>query len=331
MTLAIVGVTGLVGKVMLELLGERNLPITEIIPVASKKSIGKTVNYKNKVYSVTSIDLALKKKPDFVLFSAGSEISLAWGPKFAKIGSIVIDNSSAWRMDNSKKLIIPEINGSELSEKDKIIANPNCSTIQMLMVIAPINKKYGVKRIIVSTYQSVTGTGQMAVKQLENESESKNGEMAYPHKIYQNAIPHCDSFENDGYTKEELKLVKETHKILNTKDIGISATAVRIPVIGGHSESVNLELKNPFEINDIKEILDNTPGVIIQDDPKTNTYPMPITANGKDDVFVGRIRKDFSSKNSINLWIVADNLRKGAATNTIQILEYVLKKKWAEF
>ncbi len=326
MTLAIVGVTGLVGKVMLKVLEERNLPIAEIIPVASKKSIGKTINYKNKKYPIVSIDLALKKNPDFALFSAGSEISLIWGPRFAKIGTTVIDNSSAWRMDNSKKLIIPEINGSKLSAKDKIIANPNCSTIQLLMVIAPINEKYGVKRVIISTYQSVTGTGQLAVKQLENELQGEKGEMVYPHRIYQNALPQCDSFENDGYTKEELKLVRETYKILNTESIGISATAVRIPVIGGHSESVNLELQNPFEINDIKKILNNTPGVIVQDDPTTNTYPMPITANGKDDVFVGRIRKDFSSKNSINLWIVADNLRKGAATNTIQILEYLIKK-----
>tara|TARA_Y100000748_G_scaffold66605_1_gene54049 strand:+ start:322 stop:1299 length:978 start_codon:yes stop_codon:yes gene_type:complete len=324
MILAIIGVTGLVGKVMLEVLEEKNLPISELIPVASERSIGKKINFRSKKYTVVGVDIALKKKPDYALFSAGSDISLNWAPKFTEIGSTVIDNSSAWRMDNSKKLVIPEINGHVLSDKDKIIANPNCSTIQMLMVIAPIHWEYKIKRIIISTYQSVTGTGQKAINQLENESKGKNGEMIYPHQIYQNALPQCDSFEKDGYTKEELKLVKETRKILNTNEIGISATAVRVPIIGGHSESINLELENPFEIDDIKKILNNTPGVLVQDDPKTNSYPMPITVNGKNDVFVGRIRRDFSNNNSLNLWVVADNLRKGAATNTVQILEYLL-------
>mgnify|MGYP001419699490 FL=1 len=324
MILAIIGVTGLVGKVMLEVLEEKNLPISELIPVASERSIGKKINFRSKKYTVVGVDIALKKKPDYALFSAGSDISLNWAPKFTEIGSTVIDNSSAWRMDNSKKLVIPEINGHVLNDKDKIIANPNCSTIQMLMVIAPIHWEYKIKRIIISTYQSVTGTGQKAINQLENESKGKSGEMIYPHQIYQNALPQCDSFEKDGYTKEELKLVKETRKILNTNEIGISATAVRVPIIGGHSESINLELENPFEIDDIKKILNNTPGVLVQDDPESNSYPMPITVNGKNDVFVGRIRKDFSNDNSLNLWIVADNLRKGAATNTVQILEYLL-------
>ena len=324
MILAIIGVTGLVGKVMLEVLEEKNLPISELIPVASERSIGKKINFRSKKYTVVGVDIALKKKPDYALFSAGSDISLNWAPKFTEIGSTVIDNSSAWRMDNSKKLVIPEINGHVLNDKDKIIANPNCSTIQMLMVIAPIHWEYKIKRIIISTYQSVTGTGQKAINQLENESKGKSGEMIYPHQIYQNALPQCDSFEKDGYTKEELKLVKETRKILNTNEIGISATAVRVPIIGGHSESINLELENPFEIDDIKKILNNTPGVLVQDDPKTNSYPMPITVNGKNDVFVGRIRRDFSNNNSLNLWVVADNLRKGAATNTVQILEYLL-------
>ena len=324
MILALIGVTGLVGKVMLEVLEEKNLPISELIPVASERSIGKKINFRSKKYTVVGVDIALKKKPDYALFSAGSDISLNWAPKFTEIGSTVIDNSSAWRMDNFKKLVIPEINGHVLSDKDKIIANPNCSTIQMLMVIAPIHWEYKIKRIVISTYQSVTGTGQKAINQLENESKGKNGEMIYPHQIYQNALPQCDSFEKDGYTKEELKLVKETRKILNTNEIGISATAVRVPIIGGHSESINLELENPFEIDDIKKILNNTPGVLVQDDPKTNSYPMPITVNGKNDVFVGRIRRDFSNNNSLNLWVVADNLRKGAATNTVQILEYLL-------
>ena len=324
MILAIIGVTGLVGKVMLEVLEEKNLPISELIPVASERSIGKKINFRSKKHTVVGIDIALKKKPDYALFSAGSDISLNWAPKFTEIGSTVIDNSSAWRMDNSKKLVIPEINGNVLSDKDKIIANPNCSTIQMLMVIAPIHWEYKIKRIIISTYQSVTGTGQKAINQLENESKGKSGEMIYPHQIYQNALPQCDSFEKDGYTKEELKLVKETKKILNTNEIGISATAVRVPIIGGHSESINLELENPFEIDDIKKILNNTPGVLVQDDPESNSYPMPITVNGKNDVFVGRIRRDFSNNNSLNLWVVADNLRKGAATNTVQILEYLL-------
>jgi len=325
MKLAIVGATGMVGTVMLEVLKERNFKYNQLLLVASKKSVGKTISYLGKHYSLIDLEMALEEKPDIAIFSAGGNTSLNWAPKFAKIGTTVIDNSSAWRMDPSKKLIIPEINGNLIDPNDKIIANPNCSTIQMLMVLYPLHKKYKIKRVIVSTYQSITGTGVKAVKQLENESNNVEGEMAYNYQIHQNAIPHCDDFLENGYTKEEMKLSNETNKILD-KEIKVTATAVRIPVMGGHSESVNIEFKNSVLISDVRSILSTTSGVTVQDNISKFEYPMPYYSSGKDDVFVGRIREDFSCTNSINLWIVADNLRKGAATNAIQIAEKVVKK-----
>ncbi len=325
MKLAIVGATGMVGTVMLEVLKERNFKYDQLLLVASKKSVGKTISYLGKHYSLIDLEMALEEKPDIAIFSAGGNTSLNWAPKFAEIGTTVIDNSSAWRMDPSKKLIIPEINGNLIDPNDKIIANPNCSTIQMLMVLYPLHKKYKIKRVVVSTYQSITGTGVKAVKQLENESNNIEGEMAYNYQIHQNAIPHCDDFLKNGYTKEEMKLSNETTKILD-KEIKVTATAVRIPVMGGHSESVNIEFKNSVLISDIRSILSTTSGVTVQDNISEFEYPMPYYSSGKDDVFVGRIREDFSCTNSINLWIVADNLRKGAATNAIQIAEKVVKK-----
>ena len=324
MKLVVVGATGMVGEVMLRVLSERNFPLTELIPVASERSVGKKVNYKGKDYKVVKISTAISMSPDIALFSAGGETSLNWAPKFAKAGAIVIDNSSAWRMDPDKKLIIPEINAKTLTKEDRIIANPNCSTIQMLMALAPLKKTYGINRIIVSTYQSITGTGVKAVKQLENEYNDVKGDMAYPYPIHRNALPHCDVFMDNGYTKEEMKLVNETHKILADDSIGVTATAIRIPVVGGHSESINIQLKSQFELHDVRKLLHESPGIVLQDNPDTNTYPMPIYAQGKDEVFVGRIRKDFSQENSLNLWVVSDNLRKGAATNTIQIAEYLI-------
>ena len=324
MKLAVVGATGMVGEVMLRVLSERNFPLTELIPVASERSVGKKVNYKGKDYKVVKISTAISMSPDIALFSAGGETSLNWAPKFAKAGAIVIDNSSAWRMDPDKKLIIPEINAKTLTKEDRIIANPNCSTIQMLMALAPLKKTYGINRVIVSTYQSITGTGVKAVKQLENEYNDVKGDMAYPYPIHRNALPHCDVFMDNGYTKEEMKLVNETHKILGDDSIGVTATAIRIPVVGGHSESINIQLKSQFELYDVRKLLHESPGIVLQDNPDTNTYPMPIYAQGKDEVFVGRIRKDFSQENSLNLWVVSDNLRKGAATNTIQIAEYLI-------
>ena len=325
MKLAIVGATGMVGTVMLEVLKERNFKYDQLLLVASKKSVGKTISYLGKLYSLIDLEMALDEKPDIAIFSAGGNTSLNWAPKFAEIGTTVIDNSSAWRMDPSKKLIIPEINGNLIDPNDKIIANPNCSTIQMLMVLYPLHKKYKINRVVVSTYQSITGTGVKAVKQLENESNNIEGEMAYNYQIHQNAIPHCDDFLENGYTKEEMKLSNETNKILD-KEIKVTATAVRIPVMGGHSESVNIEFKKSFVISDVKSILSTTSGVTVQDNISELLYPMPFYSGGKDDVFVGRIRQDFSCTNSINLWIVADNLRKGAATNAIQIAEKVVKK-----
>ena len=325
MKLAIVGATGMVGTVMLEVLKERNFKYDQLLLVASEKSVGKTISYLGKLYSLIDLEMALEEKPDIAIFSAGGNTSLNWAPKFAEIGTTVIDNSSAWRMDPSKKLIIPEINGNLIDPNDKIIANPNCSTIQMLMVLYPLHKKYKINRVVVSTYQSITGTGVKAVKQLENESNNIEGEMAYNYQIHQNAIPHCDDFLENGYTKEEMKLSNETNKILD-KEIKVTATAVRIPVMGGHSESVNIEFKNSFVISDVKSILSTTSGVTVQDNISELLYPMPFYSGGKDDVFVGRIRQDFSCTNSINLWIVADNLRKGAATNAIQIAEKVVKK-----
>ena len=327
MKLAVVGATGMVGEVMLRVLSERKFPFTDLIPVASERSVGKKIMCGGNSYEVVGLETAVSMEPDVALFSAGGSTSLKWAPKFAEVGTVVIDNSSAWRMDPEKKLIIPEINAEELTSADKIIANPNCSTIQMLVALAPLQKKYGIQRIVVSTYQSITGTGVKAVQQLENEYNDEKGEMAYPYPIHRNAIPHCDVFMENGYTKEEMKLVNETHKILNDNSIGISATAIRIPVVGGHSESINVQLKKGFELEDIRKLLQDSSGLVVQDNPETNTYPMPIYAEGKNEVFVGRIRRDESQDRTLNLWVVADNLRKGAATNTIQIAEYLMDKK----
>jgi len=327
MKVAVVGATGMVGEVMLQVLAERNFPVTELIPVASEKSVGKEIEFKGKKYKVVGLETAVAMKPEIALFSAGGETSLAWAPKFAEAGTTVIDNSSAWRMHADKKLVVPEINASELTKDDKIIANPNCSTIQMVLALAPLHKKYNIKRIIVSTYQSITGTGVKAVQQLENEYVGAKGEMAYKYQIHRNAIPQCDSFEDNGYTKEEMKLVRETQKILSDKTIAVTATAVRVPIVGGHSEAVNVEFTNDFDVNDVRKILHETPGVVVQDNTDTYTYPMPLFAQGKDDVFVGRIRRDESQPNTLNMWIVADNLRKGAATNTVQIAEYLVANK----
>jgi aspartate-semialdehyde dehydrogenase len=324
MKVAVVGATGMVGEVMLQVLSERNFPVTELIPVASEKSIGKEIEFKGKKYKVVGMQTAVDMKADVALFSAGGDTSLEWAPKFAAAGTTVIDNSSAWRMDPTKKLIVPEINAGELTAADKIIANPNCSTIQMVLVLAPLHKKYNIKRVIVSTYQSITGTGVKAVRQLENEYENIQGEMAYKYPIHRNAIPQCDSFEDNGYTKEEMKLVRETQKILSDTNIAVTATAIRVPIVGGHSEAVNVEFSNDFDVNEVRSILDATEGVVLQDNIAEFQYPMPLYAQGKDEVFVGRIRRDESQANTLNMWIVADNLRKGAATNTIQIAEYLV-------
>ena len=324
MKIAVVGATGMVGEIMLKVLEERNIPISELLLVASERSVGKTLKYKDTAYTVISLETAVAAQPDIALFSAGGSTSLAWAPKFAEVGTIVIDNSSAWRMDSSKKLIVPEINGQELTKEDRIIANPNCSTIQMVMALAPLHLEFQIKRLIISTYQSITGTGVKAVQQLEMESQGLETDAAYPHHIHKNALPHCDVFLENDYTKEEMKLVNETHKILNDDSIGVTATAVRIPVVGGHSEAVNIEFEKDFSVARIRELLENTSGVEAQDDPLNNHYPMPITAEGKDAVFVGRIRRDTSHPNAVNMWIVADNLRKGAATNTVQIAEYLI-------
>jgi len=324
MKVAVVGATGMVGEIMLKVLAERNFPITELIPVASEKSVGSEIEFKGKKFVVQSIAEAVKMKPALALFSAGGSISLEWAPKFAAVGTTVIDNSSAWRMDTTKKLVVPEINASSLTKEDKIIANPNCSTIQLVMALAPLHKKYNIKRVVVSTYQSITGTGVKAVRQLENEYVGESGEMAYAYPIHRNAIPHCDVFEDNGYTKEELKLVNETKKILGDDTVLVTATAVRIPVVGGHSEAVNIAFERDFSIDEIRRILHETPGIVVQDNTDTNTYPMPLYAQGKDEVFVGRIRRDETQSNTLNMWIVSDNLRKGAATNTIQIAEYLV-------
>ena len=325
MRVALVGVTGMVGEIMRNILEERNFPITEFLPVASARSVGKTISFQGKDYTVIGLEDAVAQAPDFALFSAGGQTSLDWAPKFAAVGTTVIDNSSAWRMHPDHKLIVPEINAEQLTPDDKIIANPNCSTIQMVMALAPIHNRYGIERVVVSTYQSITGTGVKAVQQLENEYEGVDGEKAYPHPIHRNALPHCDVFLDNGYTKEEMKLVNETHKILDP-NIKVTATAVRIPVVGGHSESVNLTLSQAADLDDVRELLNNTPGVVVIDDLDKNDYPMPLDAEGKDDVFVGRIRKDESQEKGLNLWIVADNLRKGAATNTVQIAEYLIQQ-----
>lgn len=328
MKIAVVGATGLVGTKMLEVLAERGFPVTELIPVASERSVGKQLEFKGKKYSVHSMEQAIAAKPQIALFSAGGSTSLEWAPKFAEQGITVIDNSSAWRMDAGKKLVVPEVNAAVLEKTDKIIANPNCSTIQMVLVLNPLHKKYKIRRVVVSTYQSVTGTGAKAVNQLMNERKSGSSEeMAYKYKIDLNAIPQIDVFTENGYTKEEMKMVNETRKIMGDDAIKLTATTVRIPVMGGHSESVNVEFANEFDIAELTEILKNTEGVIVQDDIKNQVYPMPMNAHNKDEVFVGRIRRDESQPKTLNLWIVSDNLRKGAATNAVQIAEYLVEKK----
>ena len=327
MKVAVVGATGMVGTVMLKVLEERNLPITELIPVASARSAGKKLTYKGKEYTVVTLEDALKMTPDIALFSAGGATSLEWAPKFAAVGTTVIDNSSAWRMDPTKKLVVPEINGDVLTKDDKIIANPNCSTIQLVAALSPLHLKYKMKRVVISTYQSVSGSGVKAVQQLDNEEAGIEGEMAYPYKIGRNAIPHCDVFLENGYTKEEMKLVKEPKKILRDDSFSVTATAVRIPTAGGHSEAVNVQFEHDFDITEVRQILAKTPGIIVQDDLANNIYPMALNAHNKDEVFVGRIRRDESQENTLNLWIVADNLRKGAATNTVQIAEYLVENK----
>ena len=335
MKVAVVGATGMVGQVMLKVLEERNLPITELIPVASERSVGKKIKFKDKEFTIVSMNDAIAAKPEIAIFSAGGGTSLEFAPKFAEVGTVVIDNSSAWRMDPTKKLVVPEINANVLTKEDKIIANPNCSTIQLVMVLHPLNQKYDIKRVVVSTYQSVTGTGKAAVDQLNSEIEysvngesqikGENPEKVYPYQIFKNALPHCDVFADDDYTKEEIKLMKEPKKILGDDTFNLTATAVRVPVQGGHSESVNIEFENEFDLEEVRKILSETPGVVLQDNVKNNEYPMPLYSEGKDDVFVGRIRRDLSQPKTLNLWIVADNLRKGAATNAVQIAEYLVE------
>lgn len=324
MRVAVVGATGMVGTVMLQVLAERQFPLTELIPVASERSVGKKLSFQGKEYPIVSMQEAVEKRPDIALFSAGGATSLEWAPQFAEEGTVVIDNSSAWRLTNA--LIVPEINGDTLTAEDRIIANPNCSTIQLVMALKPLHDKYRIKRVLVSTYQSITGTGMKAVQQLENEIAGQEGEMAYPYPIHENALPHCDVFEDNGYTKEEMKLSRETKKIMGDDNILVSATAIRVPVKGGHSESVNIEFEKDFELSAVRQLLHEMPGVVVQDNPDVNTYPMPIYAKGKDEVFVGRIRRDFTQANSLNMWIVADNLRKGAATNTVQIAESLIQQ-----
>jgi aspartate-semialdehyde dehydrogenase len=323
-SVAVIGVSGMVGRAMLRVLEERNFPVSELLPVASKKSEGKTILFKGEKHKILGIGAAAEKKPDIALFSAGSNVSLEWAPVYAKNNTIVIDNSSAWRMNEEVPLIIPEINASAIGRDHRIIANPNCSTIQLLMVLAPLHRVYGIRRLVISTYQSVTGTGMKAVMQLENETEGIKGDMAYPYPIFMNCLPHCDSFMDNGYTREEMKLVNETRKILDDENIRITATTVRVPVKGGHSESVNIEFNKQYNISDIKALLNETAGVVVKDNPSENIYPMPLDVSGRDEVFVGRIRKDYSLDNALNMWIVADNIRKGAATNAVQIAEILI-------
>lgn len=325
MKLAVVGATGMVGQEMLKVLEEFNFPVTEFIPVASEKSVGKSITFRDERYKIVSMQEAIDMAPQIAIFSAGGGTSLDWAPKFAEKGTYVIDNSSAWRMDEDKRLIVPEINAELLTAEDKIIANPNCSTIQLVMVLAPLHELYGIKRVVVSTYQSITGTGVKAVQQLKDEMAGQPAKMVYPYPIHQNCLPHCDSFTENGYTKEEMKLTNETKKILDP-NIQVTATAVRVPVVGGHSESVNIEFEKTPNVSEIRKVLHETEGIVLQDNPDTNTYPMPVYAKGKNDVFVGRIRQDESQDNTINLWIVADNIRKGAATNAVQIAQYLVKK-----
>ena len=326
MKVAVVGATGMVGEVMLKVLEERNFPISELLLVASERSVGKKLIYKEKEYTVIGLSDAVAAQPEIAIFSAGGSTSLEWAPKYAALGTTVIDNSSAWRMDPSKKLVVPEINANTLTADDKIIANPNCSTIQMVMALAPLHLKYQMKRVVVSTYQSVSGTGVKAVQQLENETLGIKGEMAYPYPINRNALPHCDVFLENGYTKEEMKLAREPQKILDDRSFSVTATAVRIPTAGGHSEAVNVEFHDDFDLSEVRKLLSETPGIVVQDDLENNLYPMPIYAHDKDDVFVGRLRRDETQPNSLNMWIVSDNLRKGAATNAVQIAEYLVQK-----
>ncbi len=326
MKVAVVGATGMVGTLMLKILAERQFPITKLIPVASKKSVGKKLSWQSQSFSVQSMESAVSQKPDLALFSAGGASSLEWAPKFAAVGTTVIDNSSAWRMKTDHKLIVPEINADRLMATDKIIANPNCSTIQMVLALAPLHNLYGLKRVIVSTYQSITGTGVKAKQQLINEEAGDKGYMTYPYTIHRNCLPHCDDFTSTGYTKEEMKLVHETRKIIGDKNIGVTATAVRVPVMVGHSESINVTFKNDFDLATVRKTIHETKGLVLQDNTDTNTYPMPKYAEGKDDVFVGRLRRDESYINTLNMWVVSDNLRKGAATNAIQIAEYLVGK-----
>lgn len=326
MKIAVVGATGLVGGEILKVLEERNFPVTELIPVASSRSVGKKIKFKDSEFEVVDYQTAISKKPQIAIFSAGGTTSLEIAPKFAEVGTTVVDNSSAWRMDPTKKLIVPEVNANELTKDDKIIANPNCSTIQMVVVLKPLHDKYKIKRVVVSTYQSVTGTGKAAVDQLFNERNNIEGEQVYPYRIDLNVLPHIDVFLENGYTKEEMKMIKETNKIMSDDSIKVTATTVRIPTIGGHSESINIEFENDFELSEVRKLLAETSGVILEDDPENKIYPMPINAHGKDEVFVGRIRRDESQANTLNLWVVADNLRKGAATNAVQIAEYLVKE-----
>ena len=331
MKIAVIGSTGVVGKVMLYLLESRNFPLTNLIPVASQNSVGKKIIFKNKEYDIVSINDAVEMKPDIALFSAGGSTSLEWAPKFAEVGTRVIDNSSAWRMDSSKKLVVSDVNSEVLTNDDYIIANPNCSTMQMLVVLAPLHEKFKIKRLVISTYQSVSGTGKAAIDQLNSERNNLSSEKVYPYSIDQNLLPHCDVFEKDGYTKEENKLINETRKILNDYSIQITSTAVRVPIEICHGETVNIEFKDKFELKEVYSILRSTPGLIVEDEPQDNLYPMPLNAANKDEVFVGRVRRDFSIENGLNLWIVADNLRKGAATNTIQIAEKLIEMGLVRF
>lgn len=314
----------MVGTIMMKLLEERGFPLTELIPVASEKSVGKSILFKGKNHKIVGLETAVEMRPKIAVFSAGGSVSLDWAPKFAAAGCIVIDNSSAWRMDPTKKLVVPEINANAITLEDKIIANPNCSTIQLVLALAPLHKAYKMRRVIVSTYQSVSGTGVKAVQQMENEIQGIKGPMVYPYPIFKNALPHCDVFLENGYTKEEMKLAKEPQKILNDNSFAVSATAVRIPTAGGHSESINVEFEMDFKLDEVRSLLKNSPGITVQDNPETNTYPMPVYAHEKDDVFVGRIRRDESIANTLNMWVVADNLRKGAATNAVQIAEHII-------
>ena len=327
MKLAVVGATGLVGTEILEVLQEHQFPYDQLLLVASERSKGKEIEYMGKSHVIIGLEEAVAAQPEIAIFSAGGSASLEWAPKFAAVGTVVIDNSSAWRMDPSKKLVVPEINAHEITSTDKIIANPNCSTIQMVLALEPLRQRYGIKRIVVSTYQSVTGTGKAAVDQMMAERQGKTPEMVYPHKIDMNVLPHIDVFQPNGYTKEEMKMIKETKKIFSDESIQVTSTTVRVPTMGGHSEAVNVEFKQDFDLAEVRSLLENAPGIIVQDDPANFVYPMPLHAHKKDEVFVGRLRRDESQPNTLNMWIVADNLRKGAATNAVQIAEYLLENK----